>query len=99
MNGESDEQYQQALTADLERMQIKLIAQTGVVPTTFTYPFGFHNKASREILQAMGFQATLICEEGVNCITKGDLDCLFGLKRINRSGNVSTYTVMKNLCN
>lgn len=98
MSGESETQYNQALTADIGRMQEQLIAQTGEVPTTFTYPFGFHSKQSREILQSMGFRATLICEEGVNCVTTGDLDCLFGLKRILRSGNDTTYSVMKNLC-
>ena len=98
MKGEGAAQYQQELVADLGQMQEKLMAQTGEAPTTFTYPFGFYSKSSREILQSMGFQATLICENGVNCITKGDPDCLFGLKRILRSGNDSTDTVMKNLC-
>lgn len=98
MQGEGAAQYRQALVADLGRMQEKLTAQTGVAPTTFTYPFGLYSKDSREILQSMGFQATLICEEGVNCITQGDPDCLFGLKRILRSGNDTTQTVMKNLC-
>jgi peptidoglycan/xylan/chitin deacetylase (PgdA/CDA1 family) len=98
MEGESAAQYQQALVDDLGRMQERLTAKTGVTPTTFTYPFGFYSKGSREILQSMGFQATLICEEGVNCITQGDPDCLFDLKRILRSGNDATFTVMKNLC-
>ena len=97
MKGEDTVQYHQALADDLGRMQEMMIEVTGAAPTTFTYPFGFYSEDSLEVLQSMGFQATLTCQEGVNYITLGDPECLFGLKRILRSGNDSTDVVIKNL--
>lgn len=95
VRGESVEQYRQVLTDDIGRMQQQLEECIGSRPSTFTYPFGLISTNSRGILRELGFEATLTCEEGINQIVQGDPACLFGLKRLLRSGNDSITNIMK----
>ena len=78
--GETLDQYRQALTEDVTKMQARVKEMTGYTPTTFTYPFGAVSKEALPILKELGFQATLVCESRVNYITK-DPECLYGLGR------------------
>ena len=87
--GESLEQYRQALTADLTRMQELTTAHTGFTPTTFTYPFGAISEESVPILKELGFAATLTCEYRINRLTH-DPDCLYGLGRYLRPAGVDS---------
>lgn len=87
--GESNEQYRQALTADLTRMQELMTARTGFTPTTFTYPFGAVSPESVPILQELGFTATLTCEYRINQLTH-DPACLYGLGRYLRPSGVDS---------
>lgn len=81
VSSESDEHYKSFLTSDICNLQDKIAYVTGVTPSTFTYPFGAFNKNTDSILKDIGFKATLSCTEGVSTITKGDMDCLYKLKR------------------
>jgi len=96
--GESLESYQIMLTSDIDMLQDKLKEVTSKNPNTFTYPFGYANKESKDILKNLGFKATLSCVEGINIITRNNPDVLFGLKRKNRPHGVSSGTFFKNLC-
>ena len=80
--GESEGQYRAALTEDTLRAQRVLKERAEIVPTTYTYPFGKISDQSVAILDGLGFQATLSCEEGINRITRGGT--LVRLKRYNR---------------
>ena len=57
--------------------------KTGYKPTSFTYPYGFISKESKQILKDMGFLATLSCNTGVNLLA-GNNEDLYELKRFNR---------------
>lgn len=83
-SGESTEQYRQALEEDVGQFQDQIFEMTGQRPTTFTYPYGFISNNSTDILKSMGFRASLSCAEGINYITR-DPDCLYRLKRVNRT--------------
>lgn len=93
--GESVEQYRQALTNDVMKMQRRVEEMTGYTPTTFTYPFGAVSREALPVLQELGFKATLICESRVNHITR-DPECLFGLGRYRRPGGVDTADFFTN---
>jgi len=97
-NGESLESYQNILFTDISMLQEKLNEVTGIKPNTFTYPFGYSNKESKEILKSLEFKATLSCVEGINIINRNKSDVLFGLKRNNRPHGVSSQTFFKKLC-
>lgn len=79
--GESRRAYRDFLQDQVLTLQEKLQKHAGFAPTTFTYPFGAFDRRSEQMLKEMGFQATLICTEGVNTIKKGQPDSLYGLKR------------------
>ncbi|MGI5895486.1 MAG: polysaccharide deacetylase family protein [Oscillospiraceae bacterium] len=81
--GETVEQYREVLKSDVGRLQELIGTHVGVMPNTFTYPFGKYSEASEPILREMGFQASLSCTEGVNYIQKGASLSL--LKRFNRA--------------
>lgn len=86
--GEEKEQYREYVTADILKMQQKLKDNTGRTATCFAYPFGSVNGESREIVEKLGFEVTLGCEEGINYIDK--THTLKELKRYNRPDKYTT---------
>lgn len=91
---ESLEEYEYVLTSDLQKLQDAFRANTGYVPTTFTYPFGSVSEASFEIIKKMGFKATLSCENKTNHITRNPED-LFMLNRFIRTPDKSAAEILK----
>lgn len=81
--GESKNHYEQALRADLQKMQDEAKLFTGRVPNTFTYPYGEISEESLPIIKSLGFKASLSCDYGVNLINH-DPESLYGLNRICR---------------
>ncbi len=95
--GESLAAYGAFLESDLMIWQEKMQKNTGYTPTTFAYPFGGISEASFDILEKLGFQATLSCEEKMNLITKGNPECLQKLNRFLRSDSVSAEEILEKL--
>lgn len=81
VSNESDREYKDFLVSDLCHLQDKIAYVTGVAPNTFTYPFGAFNKNTDSVLKKIGFKATLSCTEGISTIEKGNMKCLYKLKR------------------
>lgn len=95
--GESRKAYERALIDDIGSFQERITEMTGKTPNTFTYPFGIVDDNSKKVLmQGIGFQATLSCDEGINYISR-DPDCLYRLKRIFRPPNVSCKEFFKKI--
>ncbi|MCL2861519.1 MAG: polysaccharide deacetylase family protein [Firmicutes bacterium] len=84
LKSESQENYEKMFKKDTVALMEKL-AEYEVFPVSYAYPFGAFDKNSNSLLKDMGFKVTFSCIEGVNKITR-DKECLFGLKRYNRSG-------------
>lgn len=87
--GEDPQAYTELLTKDLEELQSRMQAETKTCPIVFTYPYGYICKESIPVLRELGFLCTFTCYERPNYITR-DPECLFGLDRYNRSGEVGT---------
>lgn len=94
--GETDEVYQAMLAADLGAMQDALELHCGIRPKAFVYPFGGVDDASGPVLRALGFRASLSCNEIVNTITR-DPACLWLLGRYNRPYGINTADFMAKL--
>lgn len=84
VNGESEQEYAEFLSADVGKMQEELQEHTGKKAIAFAYPFGSYSEESPEVLKNMGFKAALICEEKLNFIDTEDTAWLFRLRRYNR---------------
>lgn len=83
-SGEEVGAYQSMLTADLSKTQEMISKYTGAPAKTFAYPFGARCSQSEAVLQQMGFQVVLTCEEKVNRITNENSDWLRAIGRFNR---------------
>lgn len=94
-NGESSEEYANALTKDIKLLEDKFKNECGFNTEVFAYPFGAYSKESEKILRKNGFKAFLTCNEGINKVQKGNDSVLSHLKRINRNGNFTTYEMFK----
>lgn len=96
VGGENVDEYKKAIREDMEKANDYLTQKCGIPrPITFAYPFGKYTKEGREVLQELGFEAILTCNEGITQIRRGDPQSLFTLKRYNRSGNVSHEKFIK----
>ena len=89
-SSESGEDYKKALSNDILKLENKLQQECGFTSQVFAYPFGKYSKESENILRDIGFKAFLTCNEGINKVCKGDPTVLSHLKRINRTGLLST---------
>lgn len=93
--GESPGSYEKALIDDIGSFQERIKEMTGKAPNTFTYPYGFVNNNSKEVLlKEIGFKATLTTYIGVDYISR-DPKCLYRLKRIPRPPNVPSEKFFK----
>ena len=90
LQGESDEQYRQALLSDTSRLQNTLLERCGLTCSVYAYPFGLSSPGSDGILRQAGFTATLSCTQRVSTITPGDPGCLCSLGRFNRPAGLSS---------
>ena len=92
--GESEEEYEEILKEDINKLQRKLLTTTGCLPNTFTYPYGKYNSTSDSVIRKLGFKASLSCDFGINIITR-DPECLYNLKRIGRPHGSPVSRVLK----
>ncbi|MBP1926262.1 peptidoglycan/xylan/chitin deacetylase (PgdA/CDA1 family) [Sedimentibacter acidaminivorans] len=92
--GETNDEYRKALNEDVGKFQILIEEKTGYKPTSFTYPYGFISKESKQILIDMGFLATLSCNKGVNLLS-GNKEDLYELKRFNRPKDINQEQFFK----
>lgn len=94
---ETDEEYTKNLNNDINLFENTLKKNTGLETNVFAYPFGKYNNLSKQILSSRGYKLILTCEERANKITFGDTECLLNLGRINRSGSLSTATLIEKI--
>lgn len=90
---ESEELYHETFQKDIDTLQTRFQEELQQEPYIFAYPYGFVCPESKSVLRDAGFLLTLTCLEETNQITR-DPDCLYGLSRYNRPGNLSTEAFM-----
>lgn len=94
MKGESDEAYEKRLTEDLQKLNERFEAETGIVLNTVVFPFGAMNEKSIEIIRKMGFKAAMDCENKVNVFRSAE--DLYAIHRFIRPDNISTKDFFEN---
>ncbi len=97
LKGESVNNYEKIITADLKTMKDKLTDNSGVLCEAIAYPYGVYSKVTAEIMKKLGYKLSFTCEERFNIITKGDENCLFNLGRYNRPSGKSSEEFFKNI--
>lgn len=94
MPGESDADYQRALTEDIDKFQQKFYEHTSKKANALALPFGSYCDETLEYAADLGFEVIFTCTEKVNTLKPGDTLPLI-LGRYNRSGNLSTEEFLK----
>lgn len=97
-NGEDSKTYRKLFFEDMTRAHSAITNATGIEPVAYAYPFGYISEETKSILKCYGYKMSFSCREGVNLITS-DPDCLFGLKRYNRSPKRSACDILLNTKN
>lgn len=96
MSGETEQVYHERLAEDLRKLQDRISDQVdGYRPVCFTYPFGIVSRESQQVVEQLGFTASLSCTEGMNYIDRDAGDGLYLLKRNLRPGNKSSAAFFK----
>ena len=91
--GENSHEYRKRFFDDMVKAHRAIKKATGIEPVAYAYPFGFIAGESKSILKCFGYKMSFSCREGINIITS-DPDCLFGLKRYNRSPQRSAKDIL-----
>ncbi len=94
--GESEQEYEKALSEDVLRTQNLLLEHCGIAPKIFTYPYGAVSNASVDIIKNLGFEISFGCCEKVNEL-KRDANALYLLCRFNRPSGISTSNFMEKI--
>lgn len=92
---ESDTQYEEILTQDIQKAQNLIKNYTNFEPTAMFYPFGATSKNTDNIIKKLNFKASFLCEDKINIITRNP-DCLYNLKRFLRKPGVSSEKFFNN---
>ncbi|MCL2049843.1 MAG: polysaccharide deacetylase family protein [Defluviitaleaceae bacterium] len=95
--GEPTETYHTRLYADLSCLQESCSLKINHTPTVFVYPLGVIAEDSRKVCEELGMVGSLSCLEGMNTIKQGDADCLFRLRRVNRSSKCGIKQILDKL--
>jgi len=74
------------------RLLEKSLLQAGVRPRVYAYPFGAYCAESEQVIKRLGYEMSLTCNEGINCVKNPEN--LFLLKRLNRSGTGKSVEAM-----
>ena len=90
---ETAQAYEAMLLSDMEQMDQWSRAAGITMLRAFAYPYGYVEPLADALLQRQGYVATMTSEPHLNLITH-DAACLYRLGRLNRSGLISTETLM-----
>lgn len=90
---EKSEEYIREFYYDLKAAENVIQDITGTKTHAYIYPFGNISTESKYILKCCGYKMTFSCTEGINLISR-DPECLFMLKRYNRTPQKSARQIM-----
>lgn len=85
--GESEQQYEERLKADISAFCVLSEREFGVTPLCFTYPFGAKSEHTLDIAKSCGFKAAMDCEGKLSVLK--DSDDLFRIHRFLRPNSLS----------
>lgn len=97
MEGETEEEYIAALTADVSQAREQIAAVLDTSCQVFTYPYGWYDTMTEVALHSLGFRVTVTTDSGINVIIKGIPQSLYLLKRITVAGGDSDDELLHTL--
>ena len=95
LDGEPIEDFIYAFKKDLDLFYGYFYTFFGEPPRVFAYPFGWASEVTERILYENGYTVTLLTGESISTVYRNDPSSLFGLKRINVSGDFSNDDLIR----
>ncbi len=83
LEGESEEDYRQAVLADAEAFRRRREGRVATDLVALAYPFGYYTMEADEFLKEAGYAATFTIDERPNWLQAGDGSCLRMMGRLN----------------
>ena len=83
--GEELLDYQRLFGRDVQQLQNRVLQECAITPDVFAFPYHAVCDEALDVLKILGFRAAFTGPGKSNTITPGDFDCLFDLRRVNRS--------------
>ena len=97
LEGESDEDYRQALLSDTEAFRQRRGNRVGTELLALAYPFGYYDMEADKIMREAGYQLTVTIDERINRLRSGDEECLRMLGRFNVTDHISGEALVDRL--
>lgn len=91
--GESYDAYKQVLTNDFNKLRDLIRLNTGNEVFVYTYPYGYFDNTTEDIIKEMGCKVSLTTKNGVNKISDG----FFAMKRINVLNSISSVELFNEI--
>lgn len=87
ITGESQDDYENTLLADLQKNNDYIESVTGSRPLLFAWPYGAYplDRSADKVLKEAGYKISVTSYQRMNTIEQGNPDTLFGLKRFLRT--------------
>lgn len=83
LEGESDEDYRQAILEDAEAFRQRREGRVSTELLALAYPFGYYTLEADELLKEAGYAVTFTIDERPNWLQTGDGSCLRMMGRLN----------------
>ncbi len=83
LEGESDEDYQQALLSDTEAFRQRRGNRVGTELLALAYPFGYYSEEADALLKEAGYAVTFTIDERPNYLSVHNGSCLRMMGRVN----------------
>ncbi|MCL2036462.1 MAG: polysaccharide deacetylase family protein [Oscillospiraceae bacterium] len=100
--GEELMDYQRLFGRDVNHLQERILSECGFTPDSFAFPYHAVCDDALQVLRILGFRAAFTGSANggkPNTITPGDTDCLFDLRRVNRSRFRTAESILTNHSN
>ncbi len=95
LDGESENDYIEALTGDITKASKRIEEMTGKAPVVFTYPHGKYTALSETVVHSLGMRVTVTTDPGVSEIVKGIPQSLYLLKRFNITNDLGADALLQ----
>ena len=97
--GESDEDYEAAVKADIQQSQQAIEPITGEKVNALSYPEGAYGTLTMDALRSQGIELTFTTQPGVNAVVQGLPQTLYSMHRITMTEDTDMENFLQNWSN
>lgn len=95
LNGESDSDFASLFMDDILKSKTEIEQNIGNEVFAISFPKGVHSVLTDVCIRQAGYDVSVTVEEGINTITKGLPQSLYGLKRIGMYPNITAQSLIE----